>query len=608
LELTPPGGDPYLSDLLEAVESTSHVPAIPKVPTSPAGFAAPRRQSRSGRAAPAASGIVKDNIWTIVTLLSGLPGVILYNTVIVMIPVLFSAGLVWISEWGRRQHGNADGLNPVDRILFGVLVGFQVLGLAVSGIVGCMQAQKHPHPGVAIGIALGMLAAFAVGWGLFDLIVYLFARTFGLGRTNGALSLLFGLTGMVLVVGLPPEQRAKMALLATPGKNANDGNGANLPLPGALPGPPDQVVNVPEAKPVPPLQQGEGRGQQGPSGPSAAVPKSLLAGGASPDPGSSQPDGSPAEREHLSKAELKELDFSERLKHAFAWNKSTTRDLLAARVITSNDKDFVDGALGRTVALDRPMTNVYFMLGITGSDRKPRMNAKWMEQKGAEGDYRNLGGEAGLMLLNSLMDRVERGAFGDWGCDVQPPQESDPRAVLFALADSEETLQKFAAQQNVDILIALNMTSKIESANKRAMRVVTLVVSLIEVASNIELWASKPLTNVAIAAARAKGSDLQSEVVDEPLEYCDQNLTLQPLTDLNEAAAREEADRLTKEQGGDRLVKLATLRVFQSRGLISADQMVDYAKRILGQAKAELFVSDDPLDRLDAIANLIPQR
>ncbi len=305
---------------------------------------------------------------------------------------------------------------------------------------------------------------------------------------------------------------------------------------------------------------------------------------------------------------LKDLDFDERLKHAFAWDKATTRRLLAARLITSADNDDVIHALGRAPALERPAMNVYFMLGITGLDHPAKNGVHWMEQKGAEHEYRQSAGEGGMLLLQGLMTQVARGSFGDWGCDVQPPQESDPRAVLFATADSEDFLRTFAAQQNVDVLISLNLTGKLTGTKKTRNRIITLVVRVLDVASNSQLWASNPLTSTAVAAGRAKGTDPTVELVNNLLEYCQQNLALEPLSDMTPASATQEAERLASDTTGEPLVKLATLRVFQCQGLIPADKTVEYAGRILGPKNARLFGSDEPLERLDAIAGLLPSR
>ena len=306
--------------------------------------------------------------------------------------------------------------------------------------------------------------------------------------------------------------------------------------------------------------------------------------------------------------DLKQLDFTDRLKHAFAWDKATTRDLLAARLITSDDNDRVTGALRRAPALERPMMNVYFMLGMTGLDQPSRTGIKWMEQKGAEDTYRRASGDAGMLLLGGLMTRVARGSFGDWGCDVDPPQESDPRGVLFATADSEDFLRSFAQQQNVDVLIALNLTGKVTANKKRRNLVLTLVVRVIDVATDTELWASSPITSTAIASGRAKGSDPSAQIMNDLLEYLDQNLTLEPLPTTTSADAAQEAARLTADKKGNLLLKLATLRAYQCQGLITPDQAVEYYGKLVGRDSAQDLASDEPLERLDAIADLIPKR
>ena len=315
-----------------------------------------------------------------------------------------------------------------------------------------------------------------------------------------------------------------------------------------------------------------------------------------------------AKRRLAERKASRDLGLTDRLKHAFAWDKAKTRDLLAARLITSDNNDRVNQALRQAPALQRPMMNLYFMLGMTGLDKPINNGSGWGEQKGAEGEYRHASGEAGMLLLSGLMSRVARGSFGDWGCDVQPPQESDPRAVLFAIADSEDFLRSFASQQNVDVLIALNLTGKVTGNKKRSNLVITLVVRVIDVATDTELWASKPITNTAIAAGRAKGSDPSIQIMNDLLQFCDENLAIQPVPKMTPADANKEAERLTADKAGDVLLKLATLRVFQCQGLIPADKTIEYAARLLDQESAKAFASDEPLERLDAIADLIPKR
>jgi hypothetical protein len=180
--------------------------------------------------------------------------------------------------------------------------------------------------------------------------------------------------------------------------------------------------------------------------------------------------------------------------------------------------------------------------------------------------------------------------------------------VLFANVDTDDFLRSFAAQQNVDVLISLNLTAKTTGTKQRAQRIITLVLRVIDVASNTEIWASEPLTNIAIAAGRAKGDDPGVKVVNELLEYVDQNLTLEPLPPGTAADAAREAAQLTSDKKGDKLLKLAALRVYQCQGLLTAEQAVEYAGKLLDRESAQEFASDEPLERLDAIADLIPER
>lgn len=617
--------EPSLVDLLEEVTAAPPAAAMPKSTGGPSFSAPARPKARSTPAwkQGASAGFLKDNVWTIVMLLSGIPFVVFFGHILIYIPWLIGAAIVFISERGRQTHGSQSGLNPVDRIIFGIIVGLNLVICALVGIIGVIKGAQQPNAahamGFAVGTALGLVIGNIPSW----LISYFLARAFGLGRTYAFLGLLGGLGGVVMLMAFPggvAGEKWQMAMKAgadaNAAKQAVAGGAANPQLPGGPQnGPP---FGQPPGQQAPPNANPQHWGE-----PAQLKP---LANAGQPNPGQANPgQGNVAQakpdQERLKKripqgfgdglaahVDLKQLDFRDRLKHAFAWDKASTRDLLAARLITSDDQDRVSQALRRTSALERPMMNVYFMLGMTGLDKPTRNKAEWMEQKGAEGEYRHASGDAGMLLLDGLMSRVERGSFGDWGCDVQPPQESDPRAVLFSIADSEDFLRAFARQQNVDVLIALNLTGKVTGNKKKKNLIITLVARVIDVASDTELWASKPITNTAIAAGRAKGSDPSVQMMNDLLEYLDQNLTLEPLPSATAADAIKEAERLVADKTGDKLLKLATLRVYQCQELLTADQAVAYASKILDRDGAKDFVSDEPLERLNAIDGLVPQR
>jgi len=614
-----------LVDLLEEVTAAPPAAAMARPAGGPFS-SGPTRPAAKGTPAWKQGGIaffLKAQFWTVVTLLCGLFMAISFESVFMLIPGLINAAIVFASEQSRQNRGpNEKGLSPVDRVLFGIVVCVQLVSMGVGaffGAQGAVQQQPNaPQGAIMAGVLIGTLVGTVVVALPLFLIIYLCARAFGLGRTqavfNLAISLIF-LTTMVAVGRNPllaARQAAEAARLAAEAKKA--GGQAGMPGQGGPPGaPPGNVGNVPFGAPQANLgNPPPGMPQQAPQG-APQVPNDRRIEPPSQIAQDNPPANPVSRREKMAdvmlmQKGLKELDFNDRLKQAFAWNKVATRDLLAGRLIASDDNNPVVQALRRAPSLERPMMNLQFVLGISGFDLRPRSGTDWGEQKGAEGDYRRTGGDAGMLLLRGLMTRVARGSCGDWGCDVQPPQESDPRAVLFAIADSEDSLQTFAAQQNVDILISLNMTGKATGSNTNQNRGPTLVVSLVDVASNTELWASKPLTSTAIAAGRAKGADPGIQVVNELLEYLDQNLTLEPLPPGSAADAVAEADRLTADKNGDILLKLATLRVYQCQGLITPDQAVEYAGRLLDHDSAQDFASDEPLDRVRAIARLLPKR
>jgi len=65
-----------------------------------------------------------------------------------------------------------------------------------------------------------------------------------------------------------------------------------------------------------------------------------------------------------------------------------------------------------------------------------------------------------MLLLRGLMTRVARGFLRRLGLRRAAAARVRPTSRAVRIADSEDSLQTFAAQQNVDILISLNMTGK----------------------------------------------------------------------------------------------------------------------------------------------------
>ncbi|HEY1785978.1 MAG TPA: hypothetical protein VGG30_10535, partial [Pirellulales bacterium] len=415
-----------LVDLLEEVAAAPPAAAMPNPVSGPfAGGARPAARQTPAWKQGASAGFLKDNVWTIVTVLSGIPYLLFFHSPLVFIPWFIVGAIVFVSERGRQSHGPKSGLNPVDRVLFGIIVGLQLTIAALVGIIGVVKGAQQLDPataiGTAVGFAIGMVLGNIPGW----LICYFLARAFGLGRTYGFFGLLGGLAGIVMLMAFPggiDGQRWQMVMKAgqdaaaarkavaggagnpqqLPGGAINAGN-PPFGVPGANPGIVQQ--NVPQQAPqaAPPRMRHHRIGEvaQGnpPGNPADEAPAEF-----SPPNRPKMGDGM------LAQQGLNEINFRDRLKHAFAWDKATTRDLLAARLIVSGDNDRLAHALRRAPALERPTMNVYFMLGITGLDRPPRNSAKWMEQKGAEGDYRHAAGDAGMLLLDGLMTRVARGS------------------------------------------------------------------------------------------------------------------------------------------------------------------------------------------------------
>ncbi len=262
----PPADDPYLSDLLSAVAESNQAPAMPRASSSSPFGSVPRP---AGRHLPAwkqggAAGFLRTNSWTVVTLLSSIPFIVMFGTILVVIPWLFIAALVFISEYGRR-HNSADGvLSQIDRMILSVFVGLNLTTAALVAIVGIVKGAQQPEPGVAIAVALGVALVMAVSNLPGLLVAYFLARAFGLGRSHATLSVLFALCGIIMLIALPQGfARQPVAAAINAGNGAGGANGGAVgPIanPGVQAAPPNgPQANIGNAPPSVP--------QQGPGGP-----------------------------------------------------------------------------------------------------------------------------------------------------------------------------------------------------------------------------------------------------------------------------------------------------------------------------------------------------
>ena len=107
-----------------------------------------------------------------------------------------------------------------------------------------------------------------------------------------------------------------------------------------------------------------------------------------------------------------------------------------------------------------------------------------------------------------------------------------------------------------------------------------MVVRAIDVAAKRELWASKPIPTDQIVAGRARNADPGIDVVNDLLDYVDENLTLGPLTPLTPPAAETSATAFDRKEG-NYLLKIATIRAYQCQGWITDDQAAECYSRFL---------------------------
>ena len=296
-----------------------------------------------------------------------------------------------------------------------------------------------------------------------------------------------------------------------------------------------------------------------------------------------------------------EKKLTDRIKGAVTFKPAAVGNLVAARLIVGPD-DKLAKALRRSPGLGRPLVSMRFVVGATGLDEASHRGAD--DQGGAMRDFCKGGGDFATRLLEGMLARAESGSFGEWASDAPAFDKQRPNCVLFANDFSQQGLEMFAANQKADVLVSLNFTSK---AAGRKNRVVTLVIHVVDVARNSEIWASQPLTSTALRAGRSKGEDPGLELINELLKYLDEDLALEPAAQLSADEAVLRAEQLVADPTQGTMAKLAELRAYQCQKLLTEEQARGYYAQLLDEARAEQLASDDPTLRFEAIADLIPE-
>jgi hypothetical protein len=263
------------------------------------------------------------------------------------------------------------------------------------------------------------------------------------------------------------------------------------------------------------------------------------------------------------------------------------------------------------------MISLQFMVGTSGLDNSQKLSANWMEQGGAERKFQEVTGDAGVMLLEGLDQRIARGSFGDWASDMTSEHHHGTIGMLFANTAAPDDLVAFAKHEGADVLIALEATSKSggavaprrRGANRDQQRgqAFSLVVRVVDVANDSELWVSEPISSAQIADGRAKGADPGVRVVNDLLTYLDESLILEPLPEMTPPAALKDAQETAASKSGNFLLRIATIRAYQCRGWITADEAFNCYATLLDRSRAEQLARGTPDDRAHAIVGLIPK-
>jgi hypothetical protein len=157
-----------------------------------------------------------------------------------------------------------------------------------------------------------------------------------------------------------------------------------------------------------------------------------------------------------------------------------------------------------------------------------------------------------------------------------------------------------------DLLVAANVQVK-PGAGRNVNA--TLVVRIIDVLANKEVWRSEKLTTAQIAAAQRRNQpDPGLAIAESALVFIETNANLKPIPQLKPDAVKKRADKITKSHDAGKLAALAELRFYEKKNWLTADEAGKYYATLLGPQNGSALQSENLSDRQNAVKDLVAEQ
>jgi len=225
----------------------------------------------------------------------------------------------------------------------------------------------------------------------------------------------------------------------------------------------------------------------------------------------------------------------------------------------------------------------------------------------------------GQPLVQRLQTRVAEGYFGSWLAEVQhsvgpgaganaggngakgPQVKRLPGIVVAGVVDPSKLL-KSAAEEGLDLVMIAAVAAK---AGRQGTPQTILVLRILDVVKNKELYASKPLSSLRVSD-NPDGVDPVAKFTDEAMSFIDENFRLREMPDISRPAALRRAKSLVAGKHGNPLPVMMELRYYEWKKLLTTEELAGHYGQLIGQADGQRLATGSELERLQVVSRWLP--
>lgn len=171
--------------------------------------------------------------------------------------------------------------------------------------------------------------------------------------------------------------------------------------------------------------------------------------------------------------------------------------------------------------------------------------------------------------------------------------------------DSKLARQK-ALSEGIDVLVIAE--ASVRAARGRTPGQTHLVLRLIDVEANSELWSSPPLSDTKVRTAQEKAmGDPVEELIAGLLSVVDQQLRLIEIPPISPEAARRRAETLTARPTDKPLPALMELRYYAGKSLLTPQELSTQYSKLIGPDDGPHLALDAGSERLVILRRWLPK-